>query len=114
MIKMKQEQTMYVVNVPKKDTHFKHGIEYVLATVLVYQKVSQLNPEIMYSMDIEIIETVVTIDERNTEYTVCDQQDSDIKSHIFMNPYTSSPTVHVARGGSWNRKSSTLFRCSYL
>ena len=100
----KQEQTMYVVNALKKDTRFKQGIDYVLVTVLGYQRDCRLNPDIIYPMDIEIDEIAVTIDERSVEYNVGEHQDSGIKSNTFVNPYASSPTINVARGGTWNKK----------
>ena len=55
-------------------------------------------------MDIEIDEIAVTIDERSVEYNVGEHQDSGIKSNTFVNPYASSPTINVARGGTWNKK----------
>ena len=100
----KQEQTMFVVNALKKDTRFKDGIEYVLATVLGYQRDSRLNNEITYPMDLEIDEIAVTIDERSVAYTVGSHQDSGIKSNTFTNPYASTPSINVARGGTWSKK----------
>ena len=91
----KQEQTMYVVNALKKDSRFKPGLEYVLATLLSHQRDSRSDNESQFPMDLEIDEIAVTIDERCPEYKV---EDDFSKTEEIVNPYVTTPVVRMAKG----------------
>ena len=94
----KQEQTMYIVNTLKQDDRFKSGLDYVLSTLLSYQRNRRGNPDLPYPLDLEIDEIAVTIDEHSTEYTVGDQKNT-ITS--LSNPFATSLVVRVAKGKPW-------------
>ena len=102
----KQEQTMYVVNALKQDDRFKSGLDYVLSTLLSYQRDRRGNPGIPYPLDLEIDEIAVTIDEHSTEYIVGDQKTTITP---LSNPFATTPVIRVAKGKPW-RGSTTNTR----
>ena len=86
---------MFVVNTLEKDTQFKLGIEYVLATVLAYQGGCRIDPSKTYPLDLEIDEITVTIAERCQDYIVGEQSN---QSTGVTNPYATTPIINVAQG----------------
>ena len=93
----KQEQTLSIVNALKHEERLKPGIEYVLATILAYQRERKVNPTIIYPLDLEIDDIAVTIDEQSPNYTVGDKASTNT---TVDNPYGMSK-INVAKGGSY-------------
>ena len=85
---------MYLINTLKQDDRFKPGVEYVVNTVLSYQRDIRTNPGISFPIDLEIDEIAVTIDERCPDYTSGEQ--TTAVSEI-VNPYAAHGIVRMAK-----------------
>ena len=93
----KQEQTLSIVNALKHEERFKPGMEYVLATVLAYQRERKVNPTVIYPLELEIDDIAVTIDEQSPNYTVGDKSSAS----TMVNNLHGMSTINVAKGGSY-------------
>ena len=66
----KREQALFIFNALKKDDRFPPGSEYVESKLLVHWRESRLNISALFSLDLDIGEIDVTIDERCDNYNV--------------------------------------------
>ena len=99
-----QEQAMFVVTALKRDSRFKPGLEYVLATLLSYQRERRINIASQFPLDIELDEIAVTICERCEEYTIGEKK---MATTMVVNPYAIQGTINVAKGKKYDWKKKT-------
>ena len=75
---------MFILYALTVDTHFKEEFVYVEDTIQVYQHDTKITPTIPFSLNIEIDEIAIAIDEGSDAYMVRDKS----AALRVLNPYT--------------------------